>query len=87
VTKSPYEEEVTMVVSLFKDPPNIAVLEELVRPLAKVSAAWKEEVKDTTPDEVMVISPEMLCQVGEEVALPIKIWAEMGFITLTVPVP
>ena len=40
MTKRPYDEEVTIVVSLSKDPPNITVFDELVSPLAKERGAW-----------------------------------------------
>ena len=62
-----------MVVSLSSEPPSITVEDELVSPLAKERTGENEEVSDTTPDEVIRMSPVILCQVGEEVAFPIKI--------------
>ena len=42
VTNSPYEEEVTIVVNLSREPPSITVFELLVSPLAKERGAWYE---------------------------------------------
>ncbi len=87
VSKSPNEVPETRVVSLSSVPPRITVLEEFVSPLEKASTGEKEEVSVTTPDELILISPVTVCQVGEEVAFPISICPEMGFMTETVEVP
>ena len=42
MTKRPYDDEVTMVVSLSREPPRMTVFEELVSPLAKERGAWYE---------------------------------------------
>ena len=65
----------------------MTVDDELVSPLAKLRAVWNEEVSVTTPLDDMVISHDTVCHVGEEVALPIKICPDIGFMTETVDVP
>ena len=80
--------EVVIVVNLFRVPPIITVPEELVNPLPKDRDVWNEEVRDTTPDELMVISPDTVWNIGEEEALPIKICPAKGADTRpTAPVP
>jgi hypothetical protein len=77
VTKSP-KEEVDRVVMVLRFPPNMIVFEEFVSPLANDKTGENEEVKETTPEDEMVISPETVAKYGEEEALPIKICPAVG---------
>jgi hypothetical protein len=77
VTKSP-KEEVDRVVTVLRFPPRIIVFDELVSPLAKERTGENEEVKETTPLDDMVISPETVAKYGEEEALPIRTCPAVG---------
>ena len=59
VTSRP-NDEVDTVVNLSSVPPKIMVFEELVSPLAKESTGEKDEVSVATPDDDMVMSPDIV---------------------------